>query len=78
LQHTLAKVLTFKIEKVLRAKKVNTFILGGGVVVNRYLTDYLREFLQRKDKNMRLFIPQKKYCLDNAAMIGILTYYKLL
>jgi len=78
LQHTLAKVLTFKIEKVLRAKKVNTVILGGGVVVNRYLTDYLREFLQRKDKNMRLFIPQKKYCLDNAAMIGILTYYKLL
>jgi N6-L-threonylcarbamoyladenine synthase len=78
LQYTLAKILTFKIEKVLQAKKVNTVILGGGVVANKYLTDYLREFLQKKDKNISLFIPQKKYCLDNAAMIGILTYYYII
>jgi N6-L-threonylcarbamoyladenine synthase len=77
LQYTLAKILTFKIEKVLQTKKINTIILGGGVVANKYLTDYLKKFLQKKGKNISLFIPQKKYCLDNAAMIGILTYYKL-
>jgi len=78
LQYTLAKTLTFKIERVLQAKKVNTVVLGGGVVANQYLTNYLREFLQKKDKKINLFLPQKKYCLDNAAMIGILTYYKLI
>ncbi|CAI2194987.1 11440_t:CDS:2 [Funneliformis geosporum] len=78
LQYTLAKILTFKIKKVLQVKKVNTVILGGGVVANKFLTNYLKKFLQKKDKNIELFIPPKKYCLDNAAMIGILTYYKLL
>jgi N6-L-threonylcarbamoyladenine synthase len=75
LQHTLAKILTFKVEKVMQAKKINTVILGGGVVANKYLTNYLKKFLQ--NKNVSLLMPQKKYCLDNAAMIGVLTYYKI-
>ena len=75
LQYTLAKILTFKIEKVLNCKPVNTIVLGGGVVANQYLTGYLQKFLQNKKIN--LFIPQKKYCTDNAAMIGILAYYKI-
>ncbi|CAG8782813.1 15471_t:CDS:2, partial [Racocetra persica] len=77
LQYTLAKILTFKIEKVLQTKKVNTVVLGGGVVANKYLTNYLKEFLQKKNKNIRVFIPPKKYCTDNAAMMGILAYYKI-
>ena len=74
LQSTLAKILTFKIEKVLDCKQVNTIILGGGVAANQYLTDYLQKYLQSKKIN--LFVPKKKYCTDNAAMIGILTFYK--
>lgn len=77
LQYTLARILTFKIEKVMQKKKVNAVILGGGVVANKYLTDYLKKFLQEKDENIDLFFPQRKYCLDNAAMIGVLTYYKV-
>ena len=76
LQYTLARILISKIEKVMQEKKINTVILGGGVVANKYLTNYLKKFLQEKDKNIDLFIPQRKYCLDNAAMIGILAYYK--
>jgi len=74
LQYTLAKILTFKLEKVMKKRKVSTVILGGGVVANKYLVDYFKKFLQKKDIN--LFVPLQKYCLDNAAMIGILTYYK--
>jgi len=77
LQYTLAKILTFKIEKALNKRKVNTVILGGGVVANKYLTDYIQKFLQKKNKNIKLFLPQKRYCTDNAAMIGILAYYKI-
>ncbi|RHZ37103.1 tRNA (adenosine(37)-N6)-threonylcarbamoyltransferase complex transferase subunit TsaD [endosymbiont GvMRE of Glomus versiforme] len=76
LQHTLAKILTFKIKKFLNENKINTVVLGGGVIANKYLTDYIQKFLQ--DKNIKLFLPQRKYCTDNAAMIGILAYYKLM
>jgi len=74
LQSTLAKILIFKIEKVLDCKQVNTIVLGGGVVANQYLTNRLQKFLQNKEINF--LVPQKKYCTDNAAMIGILAYYK--
>jgi len=77
LQHTLAEILTFKIAKILRAKKINTVILGGGVVANEYLTDRLKKFLQKKDEKINLFIPHRKYCTDNAAMIGVLAYHKI-
>ena len=74
LQSTLAKILTFKIEKTLNHKPVNTIVLGGGVTANQYLTDYFQKLLQAK--KISLFVPHKKYCTDNAAMIGILAYYK--
>jgi len=77
LQYTLARILTFKIEKIMQKKEVNAVILGGGVIANKYLTDYLKKFLQEKDENIDLLFPQRKYCLDNAAMIGVLTYYKV-
>ncbi|RHZ36695.1 tRNA (adenosine(37)-N6)-threonylcarbamoyltransferase complex transferase subunit TsaD [endosymbiont GvMRE of Glomus versiforme] len=77
LQHTLAKILTFKIKKAFNEKKISTVALGGGVVANKYLTDYIQKFLQNETKNVKLFLPQRKYCTDNAAMIGILAYYKI-
>lgn len=77
LQLTLAKILTLKVAKVLNEKKVSTLVLGGGVVANKFLTNYLKEYIQKKDKKIEIFFPKKKYCTDNAAMIGILTYYKL-
>ncbi|KLL03893.1 MAG: O-sialoglycoprotein endopeptidase [Mycoplasmataceae bacterium CE_OT135] len=75
LQYTLAKILTFKVEKALHEKKINTLVLGGGVIANKYLADYFQRFLQ--NKSVKLFLPQKKYCTDNAAMIGILAYYQV-
>lgn len=75
LQSTLVKVLLFKVKKVLDCKQVNTVVLGGGVAANQYLAGCFQIFLQRKKIN--LFVPKKKYCTDNAAMIGILAYYKI-
>lgn len=78
LQHTLAKVLTWKIRKFLKEQKVNTIVVGGGVSANKYLTNYLKkEICNKKDQEINLLIPFKEYCTDNAAMIGILAYYKL-
>ena len=59
------------IEKTLSAakmKNVKTIAAGGGVSAN----GYLRENLQKacKTHKIRLFLPPKKLCTDNAAMIG--------
>lgn len=59
------------------AKKleVNTITAGGGVAAN----DYLRANLQAlcTQKGIKLILPQKRYCTDNAAMIaaeGLIRY----
>ncbi len=47
---------------------VNTVTVGGGVAAN----DYLRAHLQSEcsKAGLRLILPEKKYCTDNAAMIA--------
>ena len=57
------------------ALKVNTVTAGGGVAAN----DYLRESLKAEcdKRGIKLILPEKKYCTDNAAMIaaeGLIQY----
>ena len=58
-----------------KEKGVSTVTAGGGVAAN----GYLRERLQKacKKANLRLVLPEKRYCTDNAAMIaseGLIQY----
>ncbi|MFH1282470.1 MAG: tRNA (adenosine(37)-N6)-threonylcarbamoyltransferase complex transferase subunit TsaD [bacterium] len=65
------------VKKVLRAAKVynvNSIVLGGGVSANEHLRNELIN--ESKSKNIELFLPEKKYCTDNAAMIASVAYYK--
>jgi len=41
------------------------------------LRNYLTKNIKKWDKEIKIFIPEIKYSTDNAAMIGILTYYKI-
>lgn len=77
LQFTLAKTLALKIEKALIKKNFASLVLGGGVVANQFLVAYLANFLHQKYPTVKMFIPRKNYCTDNAAMVGILAYYKI-
>lgn len=43
------------------------FVLAGGVSANRKLREYALE--KAKENNMEVYIPDLKYCTDNAAMI---------
>ena len=59
------------VEKTVAAaleKGVSTVTAGGGVAAN----GYLRESLQAacKKNGLRLILPEKRYCTDNAAMIA--------
>ena len=68
------------VEKALLASKkfgYNTICVSGGVGANGYLRDSLMS--ATKGTNIKLVLPEKKYCTDNGAMIGAEGYlqYKL-
>ncbi|MBQ9727973.1 MAG: tRNA (adenosine(37)-N6)-threonylcarbamoyltransferase complex transferase subunit TsaD [Clostridia bacterium] len=68
------------VEKTVAAAKetgVDTVTVGGGVAANTYLRESLSKACKRS--GLRLVMPQKRYCTDNAAMIASegLTQFKL-
>lgn len=68
------------IEKAVLASKkfgYNTICVSGGVGANGYLREKLKEIV--KKENIKLVLPEKRYCTDNGAMIGAEGYlqYKI-
>ena len=68
------------VEKTVAAaleKGVSTVTAGGGVVAHGYLRTALAEACERA--GLRLVLPEKRYCTDNAAMIAAegLVQYRL-
>ena len=53
--------------------KLKEVVLAGGVSAN----SYLRELLQKEAKknNFKVYMPELKYCTDNAAMVGVAASY---
>ena len=67
------------VEKALKAVEqtgYDTITISGGVGANGYLRERLIE--AGKKRNLKLVIPEKKYCTDNAAMIGAEGYLQYL
>ena len=67
-QHSAIDVL---IEKALKAAEqfgYKTIAISGGVGANGYLREALKKATE--NKGFRLVLPEKRYCTDNAAMIG--------
>ena len=67
-QHSAVDVL---IEKAIRAAKqtgYNTIAISGGVAANGYLRETLKNAVEKE--NLKLVLPEKRYCTDNGAMIG--------
>jgi N6-L-threonylcarbamoyladenine synthase len=77
LQNVLAEILTKKLKKAWMITRTKTIIIGGGVIANKFLRDYLTKNIKKWDKEMKIFISEIKYSTDNAAMIGMAAYYKI-
>ncbi|KLL03074.1 MAG: O-sialoglycoprotein endopeptidase [Mycoplasmataceae bacterium RV_VA103A] len=77
LQCILAEILTKKLKRAWLTVRAKTIIIGGGVIANKFLRNYLTKNLQKWDKKIKIFFPEIKYSTDNAAMIGVLAYYKI-
>ncbi len=67
-QSAAVDILVEKVVEGAKEKGVNTVTAGGGVVANGYLRQRLQQACQKE--GLRLVLPERRYCTDNAAMIA--------
>ena len=56
--------------------EVNDFYISGGVAANSRLRVKAKSFEEKFNKN--IILPKLEYCTDNAAMIAMASYQKLI
>ena len=76
LQYTIVSILIEKIGKAVKETGIRQITIGGGVAANSELRDTLTETAKRR--GWKVFIPERKFTTDNAAMIAGAGYYKYL
>lgn len=75
-QNAVNEVLAYKLIEWAKDKGVSTILLAGWVSANVDLKERIEELA--KQHHLKFFAPVKNiYSMDNAAMMGILAYYKL-
>ena len=69
-QNAIVDALASRCAKALRSGKYRGFAVGGGVSLNAALRARLKEVAE--EAGVPIFLPEPKYCGDNAAMIAAL------
>ncbi len=72
-QKAAGDTLVEKTRRCIERYNVKSFLLGGGVTGNKYIRERFARLLDGKD--VKLFIPDAKLCLDNGAMTAAMTYF---
>jgi len=75
-QKTVFDMLIKNVIKAANKMEVKSVVLAGGVAANEKFRCRLENELT--SKKLPLFYPERKYCTDNAAMIGAAGYYQFL
>jgi len=68
--------LTEKLFRAVKKYKVNTVLLAGGVSANSILRKKVADFALKK--RIKFCYPSPKYCTDNAAMVAMTAYRKIM
>lgn len=76
IQHTIIKILMDKMKEAVTQTGIKQIAIGGGVSANSGIRNTMLE--AQKKYGWKTFIPKFEYTTDNAAMIGIVGYYKFL
>ena len=76
IQHIIIAILMEKLEMAVAQTGITQIANGGGVSANSGIRQALVE--ARTQKGWKTFIPKFEYTTDNAAMIGIVGYYRYL
>ena len=66
--------IIIKTRKAIEKTGVKKIVLGGGVSANKRLRNLLNKLV--KEYKGELIYPKKEFCTDNAAMIGVVAFYK--
>lgn len=74
LQNRIVEILIEKLEKAAMETGIIEIAIAGGVAANSGLRSAVLEKANKHHWNV--FIPKLEYCTDNAAMVGIVAYYK--
>ncbi|MBR2888360.1 MAG: tRNA (adenosine(37)-N6)-threonylcarbamoyltransferase complex transferase subunit TsaD, partial [Bacteroidales bacterium] len=76
LQFTITSILIEKLVADVEQTGINRITIGGGVAANSELRQVLK--FEAKRYGWKVYIPERKYTTDNAAMIAGAGYYKFL
>ncbi len=71
-EKTVTEILVDNVLKAVEQTGVTTVALAGGVSANSYIR---KAFLDIQPKGIRVYMPDRKLCTDNAAMIAAAGYY---
>ncbi|MFH1280523.1 MAG: tRNA (adenosine(37)-N6)-threonylcarbamoyltransferase complex transferase subunit TsaD [Candidatus Beckwithbacteria bacterium] len=74
-QQAIIDVLIKKTIKATKDYSVKSIILGGGVAANKELRRQFEKKAKEAISGSRLYIPDFKFCTDNAAMIGVAAFF---
>jgi N6-L-threonylcarbamoyladenine synthase len=72
-QEAVTDVLISNFKKAITKYKPKMILVGGGVSANKVLREKLERLARQSD--VKLILPEMKYCTDNAAMIGAAGYF---
>ncbi|MDR1866533.1 MAG: tRNA (adenosine(37)-N6)-threonylcarbamoyltransferase complex transferase subunit TsaD [Bacteroidales bacterium] len=76
LQRTIVEILMHKLEKAIRETGITEIAIAGGVAANSGLRDALVALARQRQ--WKAFLPERRFTTDNAAMIALAGYFKLL
>ncbi|MDM9632583.1 tRNA (adenosine(37)-N6)-threonylcarbamoyltransferase complex transferase subunit TsaD [Robiginitalea aurantiaca] len=76
LQKTIVEILMKKLSKAVDDYGITQVALAGGVAANSGIRNALKT--AELERGWKAYIPPFEYCTDNAAMIGIVGYFKYL
>lgn len=71
-QEAIIRVLLKKTIKAVDKYKVKSLLIGGGVAANQTLI----ERFKKEINSIKIFVPEKSLCTDNAAMIAVASYFR--
>lgn len=74
IQHTIVSILMEKLDNAVQKTGITHVAIAGGVSANSEIRKQLKE--TEVTKGWTTYIPKFEYTTDNAAMIGIVGYYK--
>ena len=72
-QKAVTEMLLTNVEKTIKIYNQDKIVIAGGVSCNSYIRASFEEFA--KEKNIKVYYPERVLCTDNAAMIAAAGYY---